>query len=169
MVNITGLAGGYSSGYLNTRFEIRNYEGKIKMNNLWILAQTEGGDASSGISSEPISSDEQTTTIEQSDPNATTGIPKRIPFGGTQLIFLALMFVLMYMILFRGPRKKQQQHKQMVQSLTKNDKVQTIGGIIGTVVDIRDDEITLKIDESNNTKIKILRSAIGRNMSKDKN
>jgi len=57
----------------------------------------------------------------------------------------------------------------MVQSLSKNDRIQTIGGIIGTVVDIKEDEITLKIDESNNTKIKILRSAIGKNMSKDKN
>lgn len=161
------MAGGYSNGYLNTRFEIRNYEGKIKMNNLWILAQTDSSDAPSGITSEQISSEEQTTTTTQSDADAPTDTIKRSPFGSSQLIFLALMFVLMYMILFRGPRKKQQQHKQMVQSLTKNDKVQTIGGIIGTVVDIKEDEITLKIDESNNTKIKILRSAIGRNMSKD--
>ena len=159
-----------ADGYLNTRFEIRNYEGKIKMNNLWILAQTEGGDAPSGITSEQISSDEQTTTTTQSDTDTPAGPMKRSPFGGSQqIIFLGLMFVLMYMILFRGPRKKQQQHKQMIQTLTKNDKIQTIGGIIGTVVDIRDDEITLKIDESNNTKIKILRSAIGRNISKDKN
>ena len=139
------------------------------MDNIWILAQTDSSDASPGISSEPIGSQQQTTTIEQSDPNAPTGTTKRNPFGGYQIIFLGLMFVLMYMILFRGPRKKQQQHKQMVQSLSKNDKIQTIGGIIGTVVDIKEDEITLKIDESNNTKIKILRSAIGRNMSKDKN
>jgi len=68
-----------------------------------------------------------------------------------------------------GQKKREQQHKKMIQSLEKNDKVRTIGGIIGTVVDIKEDEITLKIDESNNTKIKILRSAIGRNMSKDKN
>lgn len=73
----------------------------------------------------------------------------------------------MYFILFRGPRKKQQQQKQMMQALAKSDKIQTIGGIIGTVVDIKDDEITLKIDESNNTKMKILRSAISRNLSKD--
>jgi preprotein translocase subunit YajC len=139
------------------------------MNNIWILAQTDSSDASSGISSEPIGSDEQTTTTTPSDPNAPAGPLKRSPFGSTQLIFLAMMFVLMYMILFRGPRKKQQQHKQMVQSLSKNDRIQTIGGIIGTVVDIKEDEITLKIDESNNTKIKILRSAIGKNMSKDKN
>ena len=139
------------------------------MNNLWILAQTGGGNAPSGITDEPVTSGEQTTTTTQSDSNSTNTTMKRNPFGGTQLIFLALMFVLMYMILFRGPRKKQQQHKQMIQSLAKNDRIQTIGGIIGTVVDIRDDEITLKIDESNNTKIKIIRSAIGRNMSKDKN
>ena len=139
------------------------------MNSIWILAQTDSGDAPSGITSEPISSDEQTTTTTQSDSNQSTNTMKRNPFGGTQLIFLALMFVLMYMILFRGPRKKQQQHKQMIQSLSKNDRIQTIGGIIGTVVDVRDDEITLKIDESNNTKIKIIRSAIGRNMSKDNN
>ena len=55
----------------------------------------------------------------------------------------------------------------MMQALGKGDKVQTIGGIIGTVMDIKDDEITLKIDESNNTKMKILRSAISRNLSKD--
>ncbi len=56
----------------------------------------------------------------------------------------------------------------MVQSLQKNDKIRTIGGIIGTVVDIKDDEITLKVDESNNIKIKIASSAIGKNLSKDK-
>ncbi len=131
------------------------------MNNIWILAQTD----SSGISSEPISSDEQMTTTGQSDPNASTGTMKRSPFGSTQLIFLAMMFVLMYLILFRGPRKKQQQHKQMVQSLQKNDRIRTIGGIIGTVVDIKDDEITLKVDESNNTKVKVASSAIGKNLS----
>ena len=138
------------------------------MNNIWILAQTDGSDASSGISSEPIGSEQQTTTTEQSDPSAPNGAPKRNPFGGTQLIFLGLMFVLMYMILFRGPRKKQQQQRQMVQSLEKNDRVRTIGGIIGVVVDIKGDEITLKVDESNNTKIKVASSAVGRNLSKDK-
>ena len=56
----------------------------------------------------------------------------------------------------------------MVQSLKKNDRVQTIGGIFGTIVDIKGDEITLKVDESNNTKIKVVASAIGKNLSKDK-
>lgn len=143
------------------------------MNYIWILAQTDSSETRSGISSGPATSEDQTTTTTESEPTTPDGAPNGAPgnrgFGGPQqLIFIGLMFVMMYLILFRGPRKKQQQHKQMMQALSKSDRVQTIGGIIGTVVDIRDEEITLKIDESNNTKIKILRSAISRNMSKDK-
>ena len=142
------------------------------MNNVWILAQTDSGNPPSDLTSESLDSEsqEQTTTTGQADPNGTGTTGRRGFFGGgsQQFIFIGLMLVMMYLILFRGPRKKQQQHKQMMQALSKSDKVQTIGGIIGTVVDIKDEEITLKIDESNNTKMKILRSAISRNMSKDK-
>ncbi|MHC4412334.1 MAG: preprotein translocase subunit YajC [Planctomycetota bacterium] len=53
--------------------------------------------------------------------------------------------------------------------MKKNDKVRTIGGIIGTIVDIKGDEVTLKVDESNNTKIKVASSAIGKNVSKEGN
>ncbi|MHC4706571.1 MAG: preprotein translocase subunit YajC [Planctomycetota bacterium] len=88
------------------------------------------------------------------------------PYG--YWVFLILMFFMFYLVLFRGPRKKQQQHKQMVQTLERNDRVRTIGGIIGVVVDIKGEEVTLKVDESNNTKIKVISSAIGKNLSKDK-
>lgn len=56
----------------------------------------------------------------------------------------------------------------MVASLQRNDRVRTIGGILGTVVDVRDDEIVLKVDESNNTKIRISPNAIGARVSEDK-
>ena len=138
------------------------------MNNMWILAQASGEQGQSGITAEPVTAEETSTTTVASDPNAAPVTQQQKPFGGSSLIFLGLMFVVMYFLLFRGPRKKQQQHKQMVQTLQRNDKVRTIGGIIGTVVDIKDDEVTLKVDESNNTKIKIASSAIGRNLSKDK-
>ncbi|MBN1806286.1 MAG: preprotein translocase subunit YajC [Sedimentisphaerales bacterium] len=138
------------------------------MSKVWILAQNE---APSSVMAEPLSAENntETTITVSSDPNAAGGNQARKPPMGTSYwIFLALMFVMMYFILFRGPRKKQQQHKQMVQTLAKNDKVRTIGGIIGTVVDVKDDEITLKVDESNNTKIKVIPSAIGRNISQEK-
>jgi preprotein translocase subunit YajC len=137
------------------------------MSKVWILAQNE---APSSITAEPVAGEDtpETTTGAASDPNGTGGTTGgRGGFGSYQFIFLGLMLVMMYLILFRGPRKKQQQHKQMVQTLAKNDKVRTIGGIIGTVVDVKDDEITLKVDESNNTKIKVLPSAIGKNVTKE--
>ena len=136
------------------------------MNNIWILAQDSGGQSPSSITSAPVGTEETATTVA-SDPNAPA--PAKTPQNPLfQYLPLILIFIVMYILLFRGPRKKQQEHKQMVQSLEKNDRVRTIGGIIGTVVDIKDDEITLKVDESNNTKIKIIPSAIGKNLSKDK-
>ncbi len=136
------------------------------MKNIWILAQTTGNQTPSGITSEPVATGETTTTTVPSDFNAPpTRTPR--PFGGATWIWIVLMFVLMYFLLFRGPQKQKQQRKQLVRSLRKNDRVQTIGGIIGTIVDIKGDEITLKVDESNNTKIKVASTAIGKNLSKD--
>lgn len=106
---------------------------------------------------------------QPSDVNAPGGVARRSPMGPySNFIFLGLLFVVMYFVLFRGPRKKQQQHNTMVQTLKKNDRVRTIGGILGTVVDVRDDDVVLKIDESTNTKIHIVKSAIGVNLSLEK-
>jgi preprotein translocase subunit YajC len=38
--------------------------------------------------------------------------------------------------------------------------VQTIGGILGAVVEVRDEDVVLKVDESSNTKIRVIRDAI---------
>ena len=137
------------------------------MNNIWILAQAESEQTPSGITSAPVTTEETTTTTTvASDPNSAGTPVQKSPL--IQFLPFILIFVVMYFLLFRGPRKKQQKHQQMVKGLQKNDKVRTIGGILGTVVDIKDDEITLKVDESNNTKIKVAPSAIGKNTSKDK-
>ncbi len=134
------------------------------MNNIWILAQTDSND---GVSSVPVTSEGQTTTTASGDPN--NGVSRqpqqRSPFS--VWLFLPLILLMVFM-LFRAPQKQKKERKKLEQSLEKNDKILTIGGIIGTIVDIKDDEITLKVDESNNTKIKVRRSAIGKNISKDK-
>lgn len=128
----------------------------------------EANEAPSGITSEPVTSEGEAITTMPSGPNAVAPrTPEQRPFGSWLWIYLALMLVLFF-VFFRGPQKQKQERKKLVQSLQKNDRVQTIGGILGTVVDIKDDEITLKVDESNNTKIKVTSSAIGRNLSQDK-
>jgi len=138
------------------------------MDNVWILAQADSNQAPSHILSEPVTAQEETTT-QTADPNSqgAAGSQKRQGSPFLQFLPLILIFVVMYLLLMRGPRKQQQKHKKMVQTLKKNDRVRTIGGILGTVVDVRDDEVTLKIDESNNTKIRINTSAVGKNLSEE--
>jgi preprotein translocase subunit YajC len=141
------------------------------MKNLWILAQEEANQAPSKINATPVNEREETKITVPSDSNnltKTKQAPKSIFGDYTQLIFIVLIFVVMYFVLLRGPKKRQQEHKQMVQTLKKNDKVRTVGGIIGTVVDIKEDEIILKVDESNNTKIRVVPSAIATNLSTEK-
>lgn len=135
------------------------------MDNIWILAQAESNQGRSGITSESVTEENESVTTVPSDPNAPVQKPKSKPLIPLWIV-LPLMLVMVFM-LFRGPQKQKQKRKQLVQALKKNDRVQTIGGIIGTIVDIKGDEITLKVDESSNTKIKIVSSAIGKNISKD--
>jgi preprotein translocase subunit YajC len=138
------------------------------MKNGWILADVSPAEQTEQnsiqiIKAEDISSQNQQTIVQQADSNAVPTTSRKPPQGQwTQLIFIALIFVVLYFIMFRGPQKKQQQQQQMIKSLRKNDRVQTVGGILGTVLEVTDNEITLKVDESNNTKIKVLPSAVSR-------
>ncbi len=68
--------------------------------------------------------------------------------------------VLMYVWMGRGRRKKEGQRRNMLSELKKGDKISTIGGIVGTVIEVRDDEVTVKVDETNNIRMKFLRRAI---------
>ena len=140
------------------------------MENLWIVAQAAETQGQSEIPAEPVGQNQgATVTMTAADPNtARTAAPMSSQSSNyMQLFFIGGIFVVMYFILFREPRKRQRQQQQMVQSIKKNDKVRTVGGIIGTVVDVKDDEIVLKVDESNNTKIRIMASAIGKNLSNE--
>lgn len=77
----------------------------------------------------------------------------------------AIMFAIFYFLVLRPQKGKTNQRKDMLANLRKGDKVLTIGGVIGTIVNIKDDELTLKVDESSNTKITFVRSAIDRVLS----
>ena len=139
------------------------------MKNVWIIAQA-AEDGVSSVRSEPIPSPsgDGGTYTSTSDPAAPNEMPQKDPPGGNILwIYGGLMLVMMYFFVFRGPRKKEQQQQKMVQALQKNDRIRTIGGILGTVIEVKGSEVVLKVDESNNTKIRISASAVVKNMSKD--
>lgn len=77
-----------------------------------------------------------------------------IPLIGVFLIFMIFMS--------NSKRKQEKQRKAQLESMKRGDRVQTIGGILGTIVEVRDGEVVVKVDETNNTKIKFAKSAISR-------
>lgn len=134
------------------------------MNHMWILAEaTEaGGDDSAVVMMEDTATQDELATTQQPDSKESGqegDAPRGLFDSPMMLIMIPLLLVYMF-FMFRGPKKKQQEHNKMVSSLSKNDRVRTIGGIFGTVMDVRDDEIVLKVDESTNTKMRVSPQAI---------
>ncbi len=80
--------------------------------------------------------------------------------GAAMLIGLGLMIAVFYFVLIRGNRRQQKERSSMLDNLSKNDKVMTIGGIMGTVVQVREHEVVIKVDESSNTKMTFMKKAI---------
>ena len=78
----------------------------------------------------------------------------------TQLLPIALIFVVFYFLLIRPQKKKQKEHAAMLQGIKKNDEVVTSGGMYGTIVNIQDDVVTLRVDD--NTRVKVQRGSISR-------
>ena len=72
---------------------------------------------------------------------------------------IILIFAIFYFMLIRPQQKKQKDFEKMLKEVKKNDEVVTNGGIHGTILNVKDDTLTLKIDD--NVKIEINKSAIG--------
>jgi preprotein translocase subunit YajC len=84
-------------------------------------------------------------------------------FGPNNFIWILLiMMVVMFIISSRSKKAEERKRTDMLGQLKKGDRVQTIGGILGTVVEARENEVIVKVDESTNAKIKFARSAIHR-------
>ena len=79
------------------------------------------------------------------------------------------ILIILFVMLFMGNSKKKQERERqnLLGGMKKNDKVQLIGGEIGSVVEVKEDRVLVKVDESSNTKIWYVRDAISR-VLKDK-
>lgn len=76
------------------------------------------------------------------------------------LWLLVLLLVVMWVVLFLPQRREKKRRAAMLDAMKKNDKVQTIGGVIGTVVEVREHDVLVKVDEGSNTKMRFSRAAI---------
>ena len=82
------------------------------------------------------------------------------PFGDN--FFFILMLFVLGMIIFSafGGRKQRKRRASMLDSLKKHDQVVTRGGVFGSIVEIKTDRVVLKVDESSNTRITVVRDSI---------
>ena len=76
--------------------------------------------------------------------------------GGLQFIVLmAVMFGAMYFLIIRPQQKRQKEHQAMLGKLAAGDEVVTTGGILGRIIEIGDNFVTLEI--ADNVRIKVQR------------
>lgn len=78
-----------------------------------------------------------------------------------------LIFLIMYLLIFRPQARKQKQQRMMIDSLKKGDSIVTTGGIYGTIVGIKEKEGTLIVKIADNTKIELVRSSVVRVIGKE--
>jgi preprotein translocase subunit YajC len=76
------------------------------------------------------------------------------------LVIMVPMIVLFYFLLIRPQRKQESQRRAMIDSLKKNDRVLTNGGLYGTVANVMDDEISIRVDDARDVKVRVAKNAI---------
>lgn len=81
---------------------------------------------------------------------------------------IMLVLLILWVVVLRSKRTQDKQRQSMLEALKKGDRIETIGGAMGTVVEVRDGEVLVKVDETSNTKIRFRRSAIHRVIADDK-
>ena len=82
------------------------------------------------------------------------------PPGMSWFPLLIFVFVAMILFSFLGQRRDRKKKQAIINAVKKHDRVQTVGGVIGSVVELKPDTVVLKVDETSNTRITFARSAI---------
>jgi preprotein translocase subunit YajC len=94
----------------------------------------------------------QEDAVPAAEGGAALWLPQLVMFGAIGLIF--------YFLLIRPQQKQEKERRAMLESMKKKDRVVTNGGLLGTVADLRDDEVVLRISESPDVKVRIRRSSV---------
>ncbi len=92
------------------------------------------------------------------DPTAVSGGLPGGPMGGT-VIYLVLMVVIFYFLLIRPQKKREKQTRMMLNDMRPGDEVVTIGGVMGNIVNIKEDRVVIETG-ANRTKLTFEKSAI---------
>ncbi len=107
---------------------------------------------------------ESTTSGTGAQPNGAgnkDGNRPASPFGDSSMIFILIgVMVLMFFWMSRSQKKREQQRLDMLKRLKVGEKVMTGSGIIAEIVEMDDDEVTLRIDPRKDVRMRVKRSVI---------
>lgn len=97
-------------------------------------------------------------TTQPAQPGAQGQQPA--PGFGEFLPMIVIMVVIMWVLLILPQRREKKKRAAMMTELKKGVKVQTVGGILGTVTQVKDHEVVIKVDENSNSTLRFTRGAI---------
>ena len=80
--------------------------------------------------------------------------------GGSFFLIMIVMMVGMLLLASMSGRKEKKKHAELVNNLQKKDKVRAAGGIIGTIIEVKNDELLLETDRASNTRIRVARGSV---------
>ncbi|HWY39173.1 MAG TPA: preprotein translocase subunit YajC [Chthoniobacterales bacterium] len=95
------------------------------------------------------------TILAQAQPAAPAPAPGA---GIIQFVPFILIFIIMYFLLFRPQKKRQQEQQRLISTLKTGDKVVTNAGIHGLIANVKDTTVMLKV--ADNVKIEVEKSAV---------
>lgn len=86
--------------------------------------------------------------------------PGAAPGGMNPIFLIAFALLAMVIVTSMTGRKEKKRRAELLSSIKKYDRVQTLGGIIGTILELGESEVVLRVDEATDTRIRFARSAI---------
>lgn len=99
-----------------------------------------------------------TTSVTSANATGTGGEQSTFDSIWPMLVFLVVIFAMFYFVMIRPQRKRQKEHESMMQGLQKGDKVVTAGGIYGTVDNVGEDSLVIKVEGG--TTLRVARNSV---------
>ena len=92
------------------------------------------------------------------DAYAQAGGAQQEPSIWVTLLPLILLLVIFYFLLIRPQAKRAKEHRKMVEALNEGDEVVTNGGLLGRIIQVEDDFVTLEV--ANKVQVRVQRHAV---------